>query len=142
MVVKLVSVVVLTAAFGVLGEIIVRRNRRTRALRAQLAANGHRVQGTIRTLDKVSAGKFGSYKVRAHIDYSVGDSSYTHIAAWWPQEAANLALGGTIELTVDPADPAVACVAAPAAPDIERDSLWRWLTVGVGVVAVVLALVS
>ena len=142
MVLKLVSVIVLTGAFGVLGEIIVRRNRRDRAQRAHLAAHGRRVLGTVASLDKVSAGKFGSYKVRAHINYVVDGDGHTHVAAWWPQEAAHLAVGGTVDLTVDPTQPDVACVAGPTAPDIERDALWRWLTVGVGAIAVLLALLS
>ena len=137
---KVSAVVVLTAAFAVLGEIIIRRNRRERAARQHLAQHGRAVDGIVRSLAKVSAGKYGSHKVRAQIDYTLDDSTYTHVAAWWPTEAPSLEAGSFIGLLVDPADPTLATVAGSAAPDIERDSLWRWLTFGVFVLTVVLAL--
>ena len=142
MIVKLGAVIFITALFVVLGEVIIRRNRRDRALRAQLADTGTKVTGTVRSLDKVSAGKYGTYKVRAHIDYDVNGTKYTHIAAWWPENAEHLQLGGSIELSVDATRPTLACVAGAEAPKIESDATYRWLAIGVGIVALIAALVS
>ena len=138
---RVAAVVALTAAFAVLGEIIIRRNRRERAARQHLAQHGRAVDGIVRSLDKVSAGKYGTYKLRAQIEYTDDDGVYTHVAAWWPSEAPALEAGSRIGLLVDPAQPTLAAVAGSAAPDIEHDSLWRWLTVGVFVLTMVLALV-
>lgn len=139
---KALGVAALTAAFAVLGEVIVHRNRRRRATRERLAQQGRHVAGTVRATDRVSAGKYGSHKVRAHIAYTIDGAEHVHVAAWWPGEAASTVVGASIALLVDPDDAAVACVAGAAAPEIERDSLWRWFTAGVFALALVLALVS
>ena len=142
MMLKVLGVVAITAVFAVLGALIIRRNRRDRTNRALLAEHGTRVRGRIVTLTKVTAGKYGSYKLRAEIRYQFGGTERTHVAAWWPHEAAGLAVATTIDLLVDPDQPDLAVVAGDAAPDIENDAVWRWLTVGVAVVALALALVS
>ncbi len=139
---KALGVLGITAIFAVLGEVIIHRNRGQRTIRGRLAQHGRHVEGTVRSTDRVSAGKYGSYKVRAHIGYIVDDTEYVHVAAWWPGEAAAIVVGAPIALLVDPDDPTVACIADAAAPDIERDSLWRWFTAGVFALALTLALVS
>ena len=142
MITRVLGVVLITFVFGALAEVIVRRNRRERAHRSRLADTGQPITGTVHHTDRVSAGKYGSYKVRAEIRYTAGGGEHTHIAAWWPTEAPDLQQGAPVPLLVDPTDPAVACVHGGAAPDLERDSLWRWLTAGVFVVAVVAAVLS
>lgn len=139
---KIIGVVLITGVFAVLGEFIIRRNRRDRAERARLATDGVRVQGRVANLTRVAAGKYGSYKLRAEIEFEMAGVAHTHVAAWWPHEAQHVSPDAAVDLLVDPTDPATACVAGNAAPDLERDSVWRWLTVGVAVVAVALALVS
>ena len=94
---KIAGVALITAAFGVLGEMVVRRNRRERAQRARLAGHGTEVPATVQALDRVSAGKYGSYKVRATLQYVVDGTTHTHVAAWWPQEATHLTLGGMMQ---------------------------------------------
>ena len=139
MIAKLGAVVLITALFAVLGEVIVRRNRRDRVLRAQLAKNGTRVTGTVRSIDKVSAGKYGNQRVRMLIDYDVSGTPYTHVAAWWPENADHLSLGSSIELSVDAARPTMVCIVDADAPKIESDATYRWLAVGVGIVALIAA---
>lgn len=111
MIAKVVAVAILAGLFIALGTVIARRNRRDRALRERLTRSGTTVMGTIRSLDKVSAGKYGTYKLRAHIDYMIDGHAHTHIAAWWPDAAGHLTVGGQLELLVDPENPAIACVA-------------------------------
>ncbi len=142
MILKVAAAVLLTAVVAALGEVIIRRNRRSRALGDHLAAHGSAVLGIVRAVDKVSTGKYGAHKLRATVGYSVGSDPYTHVAVWAPEHAPRLVPGDSIELLVDPAQPSSVCVAGTLASAVERDAPYRWFAVGVGVAAFVLLLVS
>jgi hypothetical protein len=141
-IVKIAAAVVLTALATVLGEVIIRRNRRSRVLREHLTSHGSPVTGQVRTVDKVSTGKYGTHKIRAVIEYQVDGVSHTHAAVWMPQDAPQLVGGESIDLLVDVAQPSSACVAGAVAPPSERDAPYRWFAVGVGVASLILVLVS
>lgn len=141
MIVRIAATVVLTAVVAALGEFIIRRNRRSRALREHLSTHGSPTTGTVRTVDKVTTGRYGTHKIRATIDYVVDGTAHTHVTAWVPTEAPRLSPGDSISLLVDPAQPSSVTVAGDAAPTIERDAPYRWFAVGVGLVLLILLLV-
>ncbi len=142
MIAKIAAAVVLTALATVLGEVIIRRNRRSRALRARLTSNGSPVTGAVRAVDKVSTGKYGAHNIRAVIDYQVDGVTHTHAAAWAPKDAPRLVAGDSIDLLVDLAQPTSACVAGAVAPPPERDAPYRWFAAGVGVATLILVFVT
>ena len=142
MIQKIAAAVLLTAVVAALGEVVIRRNRRSRALRDHLTAHGNAATGTVREIDKVTTGRYGAHKLRATIDYQVDGEAHTHVVAWAPEHAPRLVPGDSIDLLVDPAQPSSVCVADALAPAPERDAPYRLLAVGIGVALLILLLVS
>ena len=136
MVLRVVGLLAALVLVAVVGELSIRRNRRTRASRIDFANRGVAVTGRVVSLDKVSAGKYGSFKWSATIAYEIDGRMFSCRESWWPGDGHPEQVGAPIPLLVDPADGGSAVVAGNAAPGVEGDRFWRLfeLVMAVGVI--------
>lgn len=140
MVLRVIGLFAALVVVVVVAELSIRRGRRTRASRIDLANRGVAVTGRVAALDKVRAGKYGSYKWSATITYEIDGQTFSCRESWWPGEGHPEQVGAPIPLLVDPVDGGSAVVAGDAAPGVESDRFWRvfelLMTVGIVVVFV------
>ena len=125
---KLIAVGVIAALVALGGEFIIRRDRKRTAARDALARDGIPTTGTVTSLTKVSAGKYGQFRWRAEITYPVGDADHITVESWAPEELPELAEGATFPVRYATDDPSRAMVIGAAAPSVPSAWVWRGLT--------------
>jgi len=126
----------------VVSELSLQRNRRTMALRRDLAARGKTVRGTVIHTQPYKRSKRSPKVLYAKIEYPVRGKVYTLGYTFPLTDRDRLVKGTPLEILFDPTDPTNAVVGDGDAPNIARQkqSIRTFEVVGVLVLALLTAI--
>lgn len=136
--------VALIVVVMVVCESALRRNRRTMALRRDLAARGKITRGTVVHTQPYQRTKRSPKVLYAKIEYPVRGKVHTLGYTFPLAQRERLTKGTPVDVLFDPSDPTNAVVGDGDAPDISRQrrSIRTFEVAGVVVLALLTAIVS